>query len=109
MMTNEERSVLAWERIADELTLLNQSLEHIFDTRRAIAPEGSTAGHGRDATDLAGAGPGEENAAASDPGMNPSTAKCFSVGGYRYTNLQHAMEQARRDRSAKDRAPENPE
>lgn len=109
MMTTEERSVLAWERIADELTLLNQSLEHMFDTRRAVAPEVSTSGHGNDAADIAGAGHGGETAAASDSEIDHSTVECWSVGGYRYTNLQHAMEQARRDRSAKDQAREKPE
>lgn len=109
MMTTEERSVLAWERIADELTLLNQSLEHIFDTRRAVAPEVPTAGHADDVANLAEAGHAGETAAISDPAIDHSAVDCFSVGGYRYTNLQYAMEQARRDRSAEDQALEKPE
>lgn len=34
-MTTEERSVLALERIADELTLFNQTLEQFLDLRGA--------------------------------------------------------------------------
>lgn len=100
-MTAEERSVLAWERIADELTLLNQSLEQFLEARVAACPaipEAAFKGDER-TVDVADSGPSAENP-AKDPDVEHSIVECFAVGGYRYTNLQHAIEQARRSRAA---------
>jgi hypothetical protein len=100
--TSEERNVLALEMIADQLALIHADLCAIDDFARGggagieTAPDNGEAE--RDRWDNEGGG------FTGEPGLDPditrSTEQHYAVGGYRYTNLQHAIAQARRARQA---------
>lgn len=94
-MTTQERSVLAWERIADELTLLNQSFEQFLDWGgAAVAPLNNGPENEGTSSDAALEQPIEQRASM------PPTLESYSVGGHRYANLHHAIEKARHARDA---------
>ena len=85
-LTAEERSVLALERIADELTLLNQSFEQFLDS--GINKPG----------DEDRSAEGDARPADAEPAGEVSVPDSYSVGGHRYANLQHSFREARRAR-----------
>ena len=100
--TAEERKVLALERIADELTMLRGDLAAI------IQPDGSRSVEADSSRDIEAA-TWENEASTFNEGqpaarrVDRSEEESFSVGGYRYTNLQHAIEDAKRARRAADK------
>lgn len=96
-MTNEERSVLALERIADELTLLTQTFEVFLDRG---GENKLPIDEGLDACDMhGGLGAGDDAEPSEnldeEPKGAPSREDGFSIGGHNYLNIQHAIEQAR--------------
>lgn len=105
--TSEERTVLALEMIADQLALIHRDLCSIDDFARAGAsghagPASSEEAE-QDRWDNEGGGFTEENPATDfspDPDVTRSTEQHYAVGGYRYTNLQHAIAEAKRARAA---------
>lgn len=95
-MTMEERAILAWERIADELTLLNQSFEHFLDRDGAVPParpEGAPTTHGLECSDI-GTAPASAQHPATDRESHHPSVESFSVAGHNYANLQHAFKQS---------------
>ena len=102
--TSEERKVLALEMIADQLALIHADLCAIDDFARGggasieAAPDNSYAEQHR--WDNEGGGFTEES--DWDPDITRSTEQHYAVGGYRYTDLQHAIAQAKRARRASE-------
>ena len=99
--TSEERNVLALEMIADQLALIHAYLCAIDDFARCGAGIETTPDNGepeRDRWDNEGGGFAGEP--SLDPDITRTTEQHYAVGGYRYTNLQHAIAQARRARQA---------
>ena len=101
--TSEERTVLALEMIADQLALIHADLCSIDDFARrpaaACAPApGSSEGSEQERWDNEGGGFTEET--VLDPDIVRSTKQQYAVGGYRYTDLQHAIAEAKRARQA---------
>lgn len=100
--TSEERKVLALEMIADQLALIHADLCAIDDfSRGGGASIETTPDNGeaeQDRWDNEGGGFTEES--ALDPDITSSTEQHYAVGGYRYTDLQHAIAQAKRARRA---------
>ncbi|HEY6814889.1 MAG TPA: hypothetical protein VI168_05050 [Croceibacterium sp.] len=100
--TSEERKVLALEMIADQLALIHADLCAIDDFARGggasieAAPDSGEAD--RDDWNHEGGCFAEES--ALDPDITRSTEQHYAVGGYRYTDLQHAIAQAKRARRA---------
>lgn len=93
MMTMEERAILAWERIADELALLNQSFEQFLDRDASAAsapPEGTPAIHGLDDNDL-GTAPASAQHWAADRESHQPLVEGFTVAGHNYPNLQQGF------------------
>lgn len=88
--------------IADQLALIHADLCAIDDFSRgggasiAMAPDCGEVE--RDRWDNEGGGFTEES--ALDPDITRSTEQRYAVGGYRYTDLQHAIAQAKRARRA---------
>lgn len=99
--TSEERKVLALEMIADQIALIHADLCAIDDFSRGGASTETALDKGeaeRDRWDNEGGGFTEES--DWDPDITRSTEQQYAVGGYRYTDLQHAIAQARRARRA---------
>jgi hypothetical protein len=99
--TSEERIVLALEMIADQLALIHADLCANDDLPRGGSGIGTAPGNGeagRDRWNEDGGGFTEEP--ALDPDITRSTEQHYAVGGYPYTNLQHAIAQAKRARRA---------
>ena len=101
--TSEERKILALEMIADQLVLIHADLRSIDDFARAgFANGGQALDNDEDAEqdrwDNEGGSFTED--AALDPDITRSTEQHYAVGGYRYTNLQHAIAEAKRARRA---------
>ena len=99
--TSEERKVLALEMIADQLALIHADLCVIDEFSRSGAGIETAHDNGeaeQDRWDNEGGGFTEES--ALDPDITSSTEQYYTVGGYRYTDLQHAIAQARRARRA---------
>jgi hypothetical protein len=101
--TSEERKVVALEMIADQLALIHADLCSIDDFARANAASNGQAfvndeGAEQDRWDNEGDGFTED--AALDPDITRSTEQHYAVGGYRYTDLQHAIAEAKRARRA---------
>jgi uncharacterized protein YbaP (TraB family) len=103
--TAEERTVLALERIADQLTMLRRDLAGLADP----VSDQSASVEAESSRDIQAAT--WDNAASTFNEGQPtalrvvrSEEESFSVGGYRYTNLQHAIEEAKRARRAADNA-----
>lgn len=101
--TSEERKVLALEMIADQLALIHADLCAIDDFARAGAARSGPAPDSdedaeQDRWDNEGGGFTED--AALDPDITRSTEQHYAVGGYHYTNLQHAIAEAKRARRA---------
>lgn len=87
--TMEERAILAWERIADELTLLNQSFEHFLDRDAAAPserPEGARANPGLECSDN-----GTAPSLAADHGSYHPSVEGLSVAGHNYPDLQRGF------------------
>lgn len=94
-MTQEERAVLAWERIADELMLLNQSFEHFLDRRSGASstpPGGGPVDHRRTDSDFSSA-PALAQPSTADHERGDPSAENFSVAGHNYPNLQRAFKE----------------
>ena len=107
--TSEERKVLALEMIADQLALIHADLCSIDDFARAgTASSGPAPGGGevdeQDRWDNEGGGFTEET--LIDPDVTRSAEQQYAVGEYRYTNLQHAIAEAKRARQAAEAAGE---
>ena len=103
-MTTEERAVLAWERIADELTLLNQSFEHFLDRDSgapSAPPDEASVDHRPDDSDF-GAAPASGLHSAPDHETRHPLADNFSVAGHNYPNLQRAFKPGRAPLAAAD-------
>lgn len=104
--TSEERTVLALEMIADQLALIHCDLCSIDDFARAGTSEhaapASSEEVGQDRWDNDGGGFTENSPSdlGPDPDITRSTEQHYAVGGYRYTNLQHAIAEAKRARAA---------
>jgi len=101
--TSEERTVLALEMIADQLALIHAGFSSIDDFARAEAACSATVPD--DGEDAAQDRSTSENGSftrdpAPDPDIIRSTEQHYAVGGYRYTNLQHAIAEAKRARRA---------
>jgi len=103
LATSDERIVLALEMIADQLRLVAQSL---------TAPDRVAVGAASSSADTLDrdrrAGDRWENEGGHlhrDESEAPEIARTlvehFAVGGYHYTNLQHAIAEAKRTRHAK--------
>jgi uncharacterized protein YegP (UPF0339 family) len=95
LATTEERMVLALEMIADQLRQISRGFLGIGDVR-----EGQTAFATMAATEGDG-GRDDDEGGHSEPqafGVKRTLAEHFAVGGYAYTNLAHAIAQAKRDR-----------
>ncbi len=103
--TSEERKVLALEMIADQLALIHADLRSIDDFARAgSACSGPAPGNGedfeQDRWDNEGGGFTDDTVV--DPDIVRSTEQHYTVGRYRYTDLQHAIAEAKRARRAAD-------
>jgi hypothetical protein len=102
--TTEGRMVLALEMIADELRSIGQNLSL---PGRRIADEGPIAeamsrGNERRANDRwENEGGSFEQELDPDPEIKRTTIEHFAVGGYNYTDLQHAIAEAKRARRAR--------
>lgn len=94
--TTDERQVLALEKIADQLELLAC---HLIGSWRL--PHGAEAVPTREADGTANNAP-EDLPPLDDtmPEIDRTLVEHFAVGGYRYTDLQHAIAQAKRARAA---------
>lgn len=107
--TSEERKVLALEMIADHLALIHADLCSIDDFARAgtassgPAPDGGEVDE-QDRWDNEGGGFTEET--LMHPDVTRSAEQQYAVGEYRYTNLQHAIAEAKRARQAAEAAGE---
>jgi hypothetical protein len=101
--TSEERKILALEMIADQLALIHADLRSIDDFARAgLASSGLAPDSGED-TDQDrwnNEGGGVTEDAALHPDITRSMEQHYAVGGYHYTNLQHAIAEAKRARRA---------
>jgi hypothetical protein len=98
---SEELKVLALEKIADQLALIHADLCAIDDFSRGGARTETAPDNGggeQDRWDNEGGGFSED--VPLDPDIIRSTAQFYAVGGYRYTDLQHAIAQAKRARRA---------
>lgn len=99
---SDERKVRALEMIADQLALIHADLCAIDDFARGgdssieSAPDSGEAE--QDRWDNEGGGFTEGSALDSD--ITRSTEQHYAVGSYRYTDLQHAIAQAKRARRA---------
>lgn len=93
--TNEERKVLALEAIADQMRLLVEVLQPATDPARA---DGALA-RKRDQC-AAGAWENEGGSlavsTANSLGIKHSVVDQFEIGGYRYSNLDDAVAEAKR-------------
>jgi hypothetical protein len=100
--TSEERSVLALEMIADQLALIHLDLCAIDEFARgggaSIEAAADNSEAEQDRWDNEGGCFTEESALDSD--ITRSTEQHYAVGEYRYTDLQHAIAQAKRARRA---------
>ncbi|WPZ07617.1 hypothetical protein [Pelagerythrobacter marinus] len=99
--TSEERKILALEMIADQLALIHADLCSIDDFARADAASCCSAPDSledaeQDRWDNEGGRSTDE--LAEDDGVIRSMEQHYAVGGYRYTNLQHAIAEAKRAR-----------
>ena len=107
--TSEERKVLALEMIADQLALIHADLCSIDDFARAGTASSGPAPDDvevdeQDRWDNEGGGFTEET--LTHPDVTRSAEKQYAVGEYRYTNLQHAIAEAKRARQAAEAAGE---
>jgi len=94
--TTDERQVLALEKIADQLELLAC---HLIGSRRL--PHGAEADPAREADGTANDAPDDPRPFdAAMPEIDRTLVEHFAVDGYRYTDLQHAIAQAKRARAA---------
>lgn len=93
--TNEERKVLALEAIADQMRLLVEVLRPATDP----APADGALARERDLC-AAGAWENEVGSLAVDTanslGIKHSVVDQFEIGGYRYSNLDDAVAEAKR-------------
>jgi hypothetical protein len=101
LATTEERTVLALEMIADHLETISRAFVHIDDVREGDATFEGIAATGGDRGVADGwdgenefVGPESRKARA----IKRTLVEHFSVGGYDYTNLAHAIAEAKRDR-----------
>ena len=94
--TTDERQVLALEKIADQLELLACRL---IGSRRL--PHDAEAGPTREMDGTANNAPEDPRPfGEAMPEIDRTLVEHFAVGGYRYTDLQHAIAQAKRARAA---------
>lgn len=102
--TSEERSVLALEMIADQLALIHLDLCAIDEFARGGGASIEAAAENREAEQgrWDNEGGGFIEGADRDPDITRSTEQHYAVGGYRYTDLQHAIAQAKRARRASE-------
>lgn len=103
--TSEERKILALEMIADQLALIHADLCAIDDFARGgganiESTQDSDQDAGQDRWDNEGGSFTEES--ALDPDITRSKEQFYAVGGYRYTDLQHAIAEVKRTRRAAD-------
>ena len=101
LATTEERKVLALEMIADHLEKISRGFAPIDDGRGSDAPlEAVTATGG----DSSVADKRDEESASTEQGspeaqgVERTQVEHFAVAGYNYTNLAHAIAQAKRAR-----------
>lgn len=100
--TSEERTVLALEKIADQLALIQAGLRSIGNFTGGPIAGNEPGGRSGDEPDPEGWDDDLDFKAetAYDPAINRITEQHYAVGGYRYTDLQHAILQAKRARRA---------
>lgn len=90
--TNEERKVLALEMIADHLQKFSQGLDHLDGLRAGeLMTEGGAVGRDTESEDAA-------LDSSEAMGVKRTLVEHFAVGGYNYTNLAHAIAEAKRAR-----------
>lgn len=101
--TSEERKVLALEMIANQLALIHADLCSIDDFARAAAASSGPAPCSEESAEQErwdNEGGGFTQDAALDADITRSTEERYAVGCYRYTDLQHAIAEAKRARRA---------
>ena len=101
--TSDKRRVLALEMIADQLALIHSDLASIDIHLRGAGSSDTASARDIDraADDWENEGGHLRQAVSSDtPGITRSQVETFSVGGYKYTNLAHAIAEARRDQTS---------
>lgn len=97
--TTSERHVLAVESIADHLALIRSDLAAISGYVRGsgLPPEGKPEKDiGQPAENWENEGGQLCADTTAEPGITRSMVETFTVGPYRYTDLDHAVAQARR-------------
>ena len=94
--TSQERKILALEMIADELLLICRQLEIMTDRS---AETRSMNGSG----DVAAPIQAPQDLMQDENGMVRGCIETFSVGPYRYTELENALAQIRRSRSVAEK------
>jgi hypothetical protein len=100
--TSEGRMVLALEMIADELRLIEESITRFGETNACALDEVSSAEGDRRATDRwENEGGHFQPEFAAEPEIERTLVEHFTVGGYNYTNLEHAIAEAKRARLAR--------
>jgi hypothetical protein len=94
-LTFKEREILALERISDQLAFLAQSLGMVPNAQIAKSgvPEAKDEASGTGALDTVN---GAESPA---DGIERVDATSYLVGKYRYTDLNHAMAELRRQKT----------
>lgn len=100
--TTEGRMVLALEMIADELRSIGQSITRLGETNGAALEGVSSAESDRRAGDRwENEGGHFQPDSAAEPEIKRTLVEHFAVGGYNYTNLEHAIAEAKRVRRAR--------
>lgn len=100
--TTEGRMVLALEMIADELRLIGQSITRLGKTKDVALDEVCSADGDRRAGDRwENEGGHFQPDSVAEPEIKRTLVPHFAVGGYNYTNLEHAIAEAKRVRRAR--------
>lgn len=101
--TTEGRMVLALEMIADELRSIGRSITRFCETNDVALEEVSSAEGDRRAGDRwENEGGHFQPDSAAEPEIKRALVEHFAVGGYNYTNLEHAIAEAKRARRARE-------
>lgn len=101
LATTEERKVLALEMIADHLQKIGRAFVGVGDLRggdTAFERTAATEGNVSAADEWDNEGGHSEPDSHEALGVKRTLVEHFAVGGYAYTNLAHAIAQAKRDR-----------
>jgi len=95
--------VLALEMIADELRSIGQSIIRLGKTKDVALEEvSSTEGDRRAGDRWENEGGHSQPDSAAEPEIKRTLVEHFAVGGYNYTNLEHAIAEAKRARRARE-------